>query len=189
MNNISVTESISTIDDPVVTLSNKGKEKVVPTNFGPTKQPWATVSDGDSKDIEINVDLSLQNNQFAVIASLSPDQLNASDDMLPVQSDMDLPPSVLPPPVPVDNPDSINLDSISNHATTPSGDTVVAAHSHDIIDTKLNASKVHAPNQTSLTSLRPTATRGRGGTRITNSMRSKTLELINLPHEDPLLEY
>ena len=171
MNNFPVTKPIPTIDDPVVPLSNKGKEKVDPTNFSPSKQPWADVSDGDSED-EINVDSSMQNNQFAAIASLSPNQLNAGEDMILMQFDMDLPPPVLPPPVPVDNTDSINLDSISNHVMDPSGDTVVATHSHDIMDTKLNASKAHASNQLSPILLRPTATWGCRGTRITDSTRS-----------------
>ena len=172
MNNVPVTKLIPAFDDPVVPLSNKGKEKVNPTNSGPNKQPWVDVSDGDSEDIEINANLPLQNNQFATIASLLPDQINAGEDMIPTQSDMDLPPPVLRPSVLVDNLDSINLDSISNHATAPLGDTVVASHSHDIIVTKSNTSMVQAPNEISLTLLRPTATRGRRGIRITVSMRS-----------------
>ena len=53
----------------------------------------------------------------------------------------------------------------------PSVDTV-ATHSHSILDTNLNAPTVHASNQISPTLLRPTATRGRGGTLITDSTRS-----------------
>ena len=95
-----------------------------------SKQPWADDSDGDSDDLETNVDSSLQNNRFAAISSLPPNQLNAAEDMIPVQSD--LPPPVLPPLVPVDNQDSINPNFISNHVTPLSGDIVVATHSHDI---------------------------------------------------------
>ena len=121
VNNILVTEPIPTIDDPVVPLSNKGKEKVVPTNSGLT------------------------------IASLMPYQLNATKDMIPVQSD--LPSPLLPPLIPVDNQDSINPNFISNHVTPPSGDIVVATNSHDTL-------------------LCPTATRGHGGTCITDSTKS-----------------
>ena len=45
---------------------------MVPTNSSPSEQPWANVSEGDSDDLETNVDSSLQNNQF-VVASLPSD--------------------------------------------------------------------------------------------------------------------
>ena len=132
---------------------------MVPTNSSPTEQAQADALDGDSDDLETNVDSSLQNNQFAAIASLPPDQLNTTEDMIPVQSDL--------PPL-IDNQDSVNLDT---HVTPPSDDNIVATHSHDILDTKLNAPTIHTSNQISPTLLSPTVI-GDVEVLVTDSTRS-----------------